>query len=537
MSESSGLDILKNPRLNKGTAFSKEERENLGLVGLLPPHVSTMDQQVQRHMFILNSKPSDMARYMYLASLQKRNERLYYKLLLEHTQELMPIVYTPTVGQACEEFAVNFREAQGFYASIEDRGHVADILNNWPEDDVRLIVVTDGERILGLGDLGANGMGIPIGKLALYCALAGVDPAKCLPVTLDVGTDNASLLDDPHYMGLRRNRVRGEEYDSFIDEFIQAVKARFPNVLLQFEDFATNNAVSLLERYRNELLSFNDDIQGTAAVAVAGLIASTRITNKKLSEQTYLFLGAGSASTGIGALLVNAMVKEGLSEQAARDKMFYVNSRGLVTTSQTDRAGPHLSPFIKDMPDMDFAAALKAVNPDVLIGASGQPRVFTQEVVEHMSREHDHPVIFALSNPTSKAECTAEEAYQWSEGKAVFASGSPFDPVEINGMMKVPGQGNNAYIFPGLGLGALHAGVTRISDEMLLTSAEALADCVSEARIELGCLYPQLSDIRDVSLKIAVAVSEKAEALGDVKAPLPENLEQLIREAMYDPTY
>lgn len=533
----SGLDILKNPRLNKGTAFTKEEREELGLVGLLPPYVSTMDQQVRRHMFILRNKPSDIARYMYLAALQKRNERLYYKLLLERTHELMPIVYTPTVGQACEEFAVNFREAQGFYANIEDRGNIAQILENWPEGDVRLIVVTDGERILGLGDLGANGMGIPIGKLALYCALAGVDPAKCLPVTLDVGTDNEELLDDPHYLGLRRKRLRGQEYDDFVDEFIQAVKQRYPNVLLQFEDFATDNAVALLERYRDQLLSFNDDIQGTAAVAVAGLIASTRITNKRLSDQTFLFLGAGSASTGIGALLVNALVKEGLTEQQARDKMYYVNSKGLVTKSQEGRAGPHLSPFIKDMPDMDFDGAVKAIKPDVLIGASGQPRVFTQEIVEFLSAQHENPVIFALSNPTSKAECTANQAYDWSQGKAVFASGSPFDPVEINGMMKVPGQGNNAYIFPGLGLGSMHAGVTRISDEMLLASAEALADCVSDARIAVGCLYPQLSDIRDVSLKIAIAVAEKAAELGDVKAPLPANLKQVISEAMYVPQY
>jgi len=414
----SGLDILKNPRLNKGTAFTHEEREQYGLVGLLPPHVSTMEQQVRRHMFILRNKPSDMSRYMYLAALQKRNERLYYKLLLEYTHELMPIVYTPTVGQACEEFAVNFREAQGFYATIEDKGNIAHILDNWPEDDVQLIVVTDGERILGLGDLGANGMGIPIGKLALYCALAGVDPAKCLPITLDVGTDNAKLLDDPHYMGLRRNRVRGEEYNAFVEEFIQAVKQRFPNVLLQFEDFATDNAVSLLERYRNELLSFNDDIQGTAAVAVAGLIASTRITKKKLSDQTFLFLGAGSASTGIGALLVNALEKEGLSAAEARAKMYYVNSRGLVTMSQEGRAGPHLLPFIKDMPDMDFKEALKAINPDVLIGASGQPRVFTQDVIEHLCQHHDTPVVFALSNPTSKAECSAKDAYNCFCGDA-----------------------------------------------------------------------------------------------------------------------
>jgi malate dehydrogenase (oxaloacetate-decarboxylating)(NADP+) len=358
-----------------------------------------------------------------------------------------------------------------------------------------------------------------------------------MPITLDVGTDNEKLLEDPAYLGLRQKRVRGEEYDEFVEEFIQAVKKRFPKSLFQFEDFATNNAVALLAKYRDELLSFNDDIQGTAAVAVAGLFASTRVTGKKLSEQKFLFLGAGSASTGIGALLVHALVMDGLTEQEARDRMFYINSKGFVTKKHYDKLGPHLQPFAKDMPEMSFEEAVHEIKPDVLIGASGQPRVFTEEIVSYLAKVHDNPVIFALSNPTSKAECTAEDAYKWSDGRAVFASGSPFGVVHINGQIKVPGQGNNAYIFPGLGLGALLGKVTRISDEMLIVSAQVLAECVSDAEIDQGCLYPPLSQIREVSVQIAVGVAKAAEKLGDVQQALPEYFEQLVRDRLYQPYY
>lgn len=532
-----GLEVLKNPRLNKSTAFTVEERERLGLIGLLPPYVSTMDEQAQRELNIVRKKGSDIEKYMYLSALQKRNERLYYRLLVENTAELMPLVYTPTVGQACEEFAANFRDSSGFYLSIDNKGKVDSILANWPIEKVRLIVATDGERILGLGDLGANGMGIPIGKLALYSALAGIDPERCMPITIDVGTDNEKLLNDPKYLGLRHKRVRGAEYEEFVDEIIQAIKKRFPKALFQFEDFATNNAVALLAKYRDQLLSFNDDIQGTAAVVVAGLMASTRVTKKKLSEQKFLFLGAGSASTGIGALLVHALVKEGLSEQEARDRMYYINSKGFVTKKHYDKLGEHLRPFAKDMPEMTFEEALRELKPDALIGASGQPRVFTQEIVSFLAEVHQDPVVFALSNPTSKAECTAEDAYKWSDGRAVFASGSPFGVVHINGQIKVPGQGNNAYIFPGLGLGALLGKVTRITDEMLIVSAQVLADCVSDSEIAQGCLFPPLSQIREVSVKIAVGVAKAAEDLGDVQQPLPDDFEQQVRDRLYQPYY
>lgn len=532
-----GSEVLKNPRLNKGTAFTKTEREALGLVGMLPPVVSTMKQQVQRALTNIRKQPTDIDRYVFLSSLQKRNERLYFRLLVEHTQELMPLVYTPTVGQACEEFAAIFRETAGFYVTIEDRGNVESVLGNWSEKDVRLIVVTDGERILGLGDLGANGMGIPIGKLALYCACAGVDPSQCMPIMLDVGTENQKFIEDPLYLGLRRPRVRGEEYDAFIEEFIQAVKVRFPDALLQFEDFATNNAVSLLNRYRDELLCFNDDIQGTAAVAVAGLIASTHVTKKKLSEQKFLFLGAGSASTGIGALLVQALMREGLTEAQAQDQLFYVNRKGLVTRSDIESLGSHVVPFAKDMPALSFEDTVREVKPDVLIGASGTPRVFTEDIISFLSSVHESPVIFALSNPTSKAECSAEDAYRWSDGRAVFASGSPFGVVHINGEIKVPGQGNNAYIFPGLGLGALLGGVTRITDDMLIESAETLANCVTDKEIAQGCLYPPLHTIRDVSVKIAAAVAKLAEAKGLVARPLPQDFENYVRDRLYEPYY
>ena len=532
-----GREILKNPRLNKGTAFTLEEREALDLLGILPPVVSTMEQQLDRALANLRRQPSDIEKYVYLSSLQKRNERLFYRLLMEHTHELMPLVYTPTVGQACEEFAAIFRETAGFYVTTADKGRIADVLANWPEKDVRLIVVTDGERILGLGDLGANGMGIPIGKLALYCACAGLHPEQCMPILLDTGTENQEYLKDPLYLGQRQQRVRGEEYADFIDEFIEAVKLRFPNALLQFEDFATPNAVALLAKYRDELLCFNDDIQGTAAVVVAGLIASAKLTNVALKDQTYLFLGAGSASTGIGALLIKTLQTHGLTEEEARARLYYVDREGLVISSHSENYGSHVQPFVKDLPSMTFLEALKRVKPGVLIGATGTAGIFTREVIELMAEYNESPVIFALSNPTSKAECTAEEAYRWTEGRAVFASGSPFGVVHINGEIKVPGQGNNAYIFPGLGLGALFGNVTRISDAMLIQSAETLADSVTDKEIAQGCLYPPLSDIREVSLRIAVDVAKEAERAGLVSEPVREDLEDHIRSSMYYPEY
>lgn len=532
-----GEDVLKNSRLNKGTAFSMQERDELGLMGILPPRVSTMDEQVSRCLVNLRRQHTDIERYIFLSSLQKRNERLYFRLLMQHTKELMPIVYTPTVGKACEEYGTIFRETAGIYVTANDAGNIYNLLGNWPEQDVRLIVVTDGERILGLGDLGTNGMAIPIGKLALYVACAGVRPEQCLPVMLDVGTENLTYREDPLYLGLRQPRLRGEPYAAIVDEFVQAVKKRYPDALLQFEDFATGNAVELLGRYRDELLCFNDDIQGTASVALAGLIASARLTKKPLAEMTYMFLGAGSAATGIGDLLVKALVREGLSESEACKRLFYLDRKGLVTQCRADSLPSHVKPFAADMPPMAFPEAVKTIKPQVLIGASGTPSVFTKDIIQDMAKNHDVPVIFALSNPTANAECTAEDAYLWSEGRAVFASGSPFGPVHVNGEIKVPGQGNNAYIFPGLGLGALQAGITRITDDMLISAADTLANCITEKELNQGCLYPPLSEIREVSVDIAMAVAKTAEQQGLLKTPLGNDFESELRSALYNPNY
>lgn len=534
--KTTGIEHLNNPRLNKGTAFTREERQELGLRGILPPVVSNLEQQVDRALTNVRRKQSDIDRYIFLAALQKRNERLFYRLLIDHIEELMPIVYTPTVGQACQEFASIFRETSGFYISLEHKGEIADLLQNWPEDDVRLIVVSDGERILGLGDLGTNGMGIPIGKLALYCACAGIKPEQCMPIMIDVGTENEVYRADPMYLGIRQPRARGLEYDEFLDEFIQAIKKRFPKVLLQFEDFATPNAVSLLDRYRDELLCFNDDIQGTAAVALAGLYAATRINGKKISDMTFMFCGAGSAATGIGDLLTKAMSLEGTPENEARKRLTFIDSKGLVTNKR-DSLKSHVAHFAANKEPMDFLQAVKNIKPDALIGATGNAGIFSQEIIGEMAANKQHPIIFALSNPTSNAECTAEQAYEWTEGRAIFASGSPFGAVHINGVIRVPGQGNNAYVFPGLGLGALYGGATRITDDMLIAAAHTLADSVSQNQIDYGCLYPSLKEIREVSMKIAVSVAECAYELGLNSGEVTSDFEKAISEHVYSPSY
>jgi Malic enzyme len=534
--QSKAFELITNPRLNKGTAFTLEEREKYGLHGLLPPKISTMGQQVGWVLDNIRRKPHDIDRYRYLSSLQKRNERLFFRLLIDHIEELMPIVYTPTVGQACQEFGLQFRETQGFYISIEHKGRISKLMKNWLDQDVRLIVVTDGERILGLGDLGVSGMGIPIGKLALYSACAGIDPAQCMPIVLDVGTNNEAFRLDPLYLGRRDPRVRGQEYLDFIEEFIQAVQENFPNALLQFEDFATNNAVALLERYRDRLLCFNDDIQGTASVALAGLYAATRITGSKLSDMRFLFAGAGSAATGIASLLVMAMQQEGLSYTEACARCFVTDSKGLITQDR-ESITSHAAPFAADLPPMNLEEAVATINPHVLIGATGRGQTFNSRILELMAKAHEQPIIFALSNPTTKAECTAEEAYKATNGRAIFASGSPFGEVMINGSLKIPGQGNNAYVFPGLGLGALQGKLTRITDDLLIVAAKALAEAVSDYRLQHGCLYPRLNEIRQVSHRIAVAVAKAAEEAGLTREPLPADFSEQVRASMYDPWY
>ncbi|HEU4417833.1 MAG TPA: NAD-dependent malic enzyme, partial [Planctomycetota bacterium] len=472
-----------------------------------------------------------------LVSLQDRNEHLFYRTVVEHLEEMMPVIYTPTVGEACTRFAHIFRRPRGLYVTIEDRGRVATILRTWPERKVGIIVVTDGERILGLGDLGANGMGIPIGKLSLYTACAGVDPALGLPVMIDVGTNREEMLDDPLYLGVRHARVRGAAYDELLEEFTTAVQEVFPGAVMQFEDFATENAIALLARYRDKVCCFNDDMQGTAAVTLAGLLSATRITNQPLTAQRLLFLGAGSAAFGIADLIVSALQREGLSASEARTRCWFVDSRGLVVRSRTDLAAHKRLHAHEHAPAPDLLSAVEALRPTAVIGVSAQPDSFTEPVVRAMARINARPIVFPLSNPTSKAECTAEQAYRWSNGTAVFTSGSPFAPVEVGGRRFVPGQCNNAYIFPGLGLGAIVAGARRITDAMFYAAACTLAGLVEESSLAQGLLFPRLSELRHVSTRIAVAVATVAYDEGLATGARPEDIESAVRAQMCDATY
>lgn len=531
-----GETLLQDPASNKGTAFSEEERDRLGLRGLLPPRVLTLQEQELRILENFRRKPTDLEKYIYLIGLQDRNETLFYRVLVNHIEEMMPIVYTPTVGEACKTFGHVFRRARGLYISAEDRGRVAEVLANWPRPPA-IVCITDGERILGLGDLGAHGMGIPIGKLALYTACAGVPPSFCLPVLLDVGTDNEELLEDPLYTGLQRRRLRGDEYEELAEEFFVALEARHPGVLVQFEDFARENAFALLRRYRDRLCTFNDDIQGTAAVALAGLLTSGRISHRRLLDEKLLFAGAGEAATGIAELVVLALRRVGLGESEARARCWFVDSRGLVVTGRKDLE-PHKRLFAQDHPSLpNLERAVEVVRPTALIGVSGQPQLFTEAVVRGMARANERPVIFALSNPTANSECTAVQAYGWTEGRAIFASGSPFPPVECDGRTLVPGQGNNVYIFPGLGMGVIATGSKRVTEEMFLAAARTLAELTDSVTLERGSVYPPLGRIREVSLAIAVAVAKQVYAAGLATRPEPADLEAYLRSQMYEPTY
>lgn len=533
-----GVSLLKDSLRNKGTAFSAEERDALGLKGLLPPRIFSMEEQVERALKQFRKKESDLERYIFLTALQQRNETLFFRLLLDHLEETMPIIYTPTVGQACLEYGGIFRSPRGLWISIEDKGNVESVLRHWPNQGVRLIVVTDGERILGLGDLGALGMGIPIGKLALYTACAGLHPYYCLPITLDVGTNNEKLLEDPFYIGLPRKRAKGAEYEEFLEEFVTATQKVFPGSLIQFEDFGNHNAFDLLGKWRDRICCFNDDIQGTAAVALAGLIAATKETRVPLRDQKVLFLGAGEAGTGIGELLVSALGEEGVSEEEARLRCWFVDSKGLLVKNRGDEMPKHKLPFAHKAEHVaSLVEAVEKIRPTALIGVSGVGRSFTTDVLRSMAAINERPVIFALSNPTSKAECTAEEAYLHTDGRGIFASGSPFKAVEHQGRSIHPGQGNNVYIFPGVGLGALCCAASRVDDSMFLAAARTLAEEVTAEDLSKGSVYPSLTRIRSVSLKIAKAVAERAYALGYAKLPRPDDLEQHVAERMFVPVY
>jgi malate dehydrogenase (oxaloacetate-decarboxylating)(NADP+) len=532
-----GLSLLREPTLNKGTAFTAAERDALGLRGLLPPHIHTQEEQERRVLENFRREATPLDKYINLNALHDRNEALFFRLVMDNPDETLPIIYTPTVGLACQRFGHIFQRPRGLFVSADDRGRIATVLRNWPYQDARIIVVTDGERILGLGDLGACGMGIPVGKLSLYTACAGVHPTQCLPVILDVGTNNETLRNDPLYLGLRQPRLTGQAYDDFVEEFVVATQQVFPGVVVQFEDFANHNAFRLLARYRDRICTFNDDIQGTAAVALAGVFSALRVTGTPLGAQKVLFLGAGEAATGIADLIVEAMVRDGVPRPAARARCWLVDSKGLVTRDRADLAR-HKAPYAHEhLPTADFAAAIRALEPTAIVGVAAVGGTFTREVVSEMARVNERPIVFALSNPTSKSECTAAQAYEWSDGRALFASGSPFDPVTCGGKSFVPRQGNNSYIFPGVGLGAIACRARRVTDEMFLAAARTLADLVNEADLAQGSLYPPLSRVRDVSASIATAVAEIAFRNGLASVARPADLAAHVRAHMYDPSY
>jgi malate dehydrogenase (oxaloacetate-decarboxylating)(NADP+) len=532
-----GYGLLHNPRLNKGTAFTEAERRAWSLEGLLPPAVTTMPLQIARRHAEIAALENDLQKYLVLSDLQVRNETLYYAILMSDPATYMPIVYTPTVGEACQKFGHIFRAPRGIYLPISARGRLKELLSNWPEKDVRFIVVTDGERILGLGDLGAGGMGIPIGKLSLYTACAGVPPACCLPIVLDVGTNNQVLLDDPLYLGLRQQRVRGADYLAFVDEFVAAVQQLYPKCCIQWEDFANFNAVPILARYRDNICTFNDDIQGTAGIALAGIYGALRLTGGKLSEQRFLFLGAGSAATGIAELISLAMEQEGMDPAAARRRNALFDINGLLVTSRTDLAD-FQKPFAQEHPPVStFVEAVEALRPTGIIGVSTVPKLFNREVIQAMARINERPIIFPYSNPTSRSECTAEEAYKWSEGRAVFASGSPFPPVEINGRRFVPGQGNNVYIFPAMGMAVFATEATRVTEEMFIVAAQAVAEQVTEEDLSIGLIYPPQSRILEASLHVAERIAAYIFEKGLARVPRPDDVRALVRARAYRPVY
>ena len=543
-----GVDLLRHPMYNKSTAFTDEERQQFGLAGLLPPQVSTMEQQAQRVYENIQRKSDPLERYIGLGALQDRNEYLFYHLLIHHLHEFLPIVYTPTVGRACQEWSHIFRRARGLWINPGHRGRIYEVLGNAPFEDVRLIVVTDNERILGLGDQGVGGMGIPVGKLALYTAAAGIPPWQTLPISLDVGTDNPQLLGDDLYLGWRQRRLRGPEYDSLVEEFVQAVKRRFPKALLQWEDFKKNNAFRLLERYRKTLTSFNDDIQGTAAVAVAGIVAGTRVTGIPLTAQRIVILGAGAAGVGIAALLRSTLRDAGLSGEALMQATANIDSKGLLVDDHPiDDA--HKREFAwsgalaarhglgSDQP-RGLLAVIRAFKPTVLVGTSGEPGAFTEEIVREMARHVARPVILPMSNPTSSSEATAHDVIHWTQGRALCATGSPFAPVEYAGRRIVIGQGNNAYIFPGIGLGAIIAEAREVSDSMFAVAAASLASQVGPADLDSGSLFPPIDNLRQVTAKIAAAVVREARDRGLAgQAYTDAEIPQAVAAAMWEPRY
>ena len=532
-----GMALLRDPQLNKSTAFSESEREEFGLLGLLPEGIDSEETQVARVHLQLSHKPNDLEKYIYLSQLQDMDETLFYRVLMADPAQFLPLVYTPTVGEACEKFGHIIRRPKGLYVSIRRKGRVREILRNWPQRDVRFSVVTSGQRILGLGDLGANGMGIPVGKLALYTVCAGVPPEVTLPVVMDCGTNNEALLRDPLYLGLRQTRPTIAELDEFVEEFVTAVQQEFPGCCIQFEDWAGTDAIRLLARYRDRICCFNDDMQGTAAVALAGILGALRITGGKLAEQNFLFLGAGSAALGIAEVLTESLVLEGLSPQDAQTRIWLFNSKGLVESSRNDLADFHKPYAHPHAPTRDFTAAIESLKPTAIIGVSTVAKAFNQGVIEAMARVNRRPIIFPYSNPTSHSECSAEEAYRWSVGRAIFASGSPFPPVSLNGKKLVPGQGNNVYIFPAIGLAVYATRARRVTDEMFIAAARAVSEQVTQAELDDGLIYPPQSAIFKTELYAAERVAEVIFARGLAGVPAPADIGQFVRSQTYKPEY
>jgi malate dehydrogenase (oxaloacetate-decarboxylating)(NADP+) len=541
LSVASGYSLLRDPHHNKGLGFTQRERDAHYLRGLLPPTVISQELQVKKMMHSIRKYQVPLQKYMAMMDLQEHNQRLFYKLLIDNVEELLPIVYTPTVGEACQKYGSILRRPQGLFISLKEKGKILEVLRNWPEKNIQVIVVTDGERILGLGDLGCQGMGIPVGKLSLYTALGGVRPSACLPITIDVGTNNEKLLNDEFYIGLRRRRATGKEYAELLHEFMTAVRQNYgEKVLVQFEDFANHNAFDLLEKYGTTHLVFNDDIQGTASVVLAGLIAAQKIVGGKLADHRFLFLGAGEAGTGIAELIALEISKQtNMPLEEARKNIWLVDSKGLIVNSRKESLQHFKKPWAHEHePITTLLDAVNDIKPTVLIGTSGVGKTFTKEVVEAMASFNERPIILSLSNPTSQSECTAEDAYTWTQGRVIFASGSPFPPVEYEGKVHVPGQANNAYVFPGFGLGLIMSGSIRVHDDMLLAAAEALASQVTQENFDKGLIYPPFTNIRKISAHIAAKVAEKSYKLGlATRLPKPANLEKYAESCMYSPAY
>jgi len=536
-----GLAVIRDNTISKGQAFTIEERMVLGIHGLLAPAVRTPEDQVKMVLKNLKHWESALDKYIYLMGLQDRNERLFYRVIIENVETMMPIIYTPTVGLACQKYGLIFRKARGLFITIHDKGHIYDVICNWPETDVAAVCVTDGERILGLGDLGSYGMGIPVGKLALYTACAGIKPHQCLPITLDVGTNNDKLLDESVYIGLRQRRISGVEYDEFIDEFMSAIVSRYgQDVLIQFEDFGNANAFRFLAKYKNKYCTFNDDIQGTAGVTLSGLISSMRITGQSLKQQTVLFQGAGEAAIGIANLIVMAMEDEGSTTEEALSRIWMVDTRGLIVKDRP-KGGitEHKARFAKDHEPVDsLADVVKTIKPTAIIGVAAVPGAFTEDIIRDMAAFNKQPIIFALSNPTSKAECTAEQAYTLTEGHCIFASGSPFDAVTLGDVTYHPGQGNNAYIFPGVALAVMACKMRHIPDTVFLRAAQRLASIVTDKDLSEGRVYPPLSDIRAVSIAIATDLVEFAyKNKIAFLYPEPEDKAAFIKSMLYSTEY